>query len=100
MEEVHHLNYERLGCELDEDVVGVCRECHKFLGGYQTQDPSSVNYTAEEVLLLREMCRKASENSRDFSMWLRRLFTIDCQRWEFVQRILTMRIGNSNPRVR
>jgi 5-methylcytosine-specific restriction endonuclease McrA len=28
--EVHHNSYERLGGELDSDLVVLCRECHKF----------------------------------------------------------------------
>ena len=27
--EVHHKTYERLGCELPEDVEILCRECHR-----------------------------------------------------------------------
>lgn len=27
--EVHHLTYERLGCELDEDLLTLCRDCHQ-----------------------------------------------------------------------
>ena len=26
--DVHHLTYKRLGCELDEDLIVLCRECH------------------------------------------------------------------------
>lgn len=27
--DVHHLTYERLGCERDEDLLVVCRPCHE-----------------------------------------------------------------------
>lgn len=27
--ELHHRRYERLGCELDEDLNGLCRDCHQ-----------------------------------------------------------------------
>jgi hypothetical protein len=27
--QVHHLNYKRVGCELDSDLVTLCRDCHK-----------------------------------------------------------------------
>lgn len=26
--DVHHLSYKRLGCELDEDLIVLCRTCH------------------------------------------------------------------------
>jgi hypothetical protein len=29
--QVHHLTYERVGAELDEDLVAVCRPCHAGL---------------------------------------------------------------------
>ena len=28
---LHHVNYERLGAELDEDVVPLCRDCHEYV---------------------------------------------------------------------
>ena len=28
--DVHHLTYSRRGCELDEDLIVVCRTCHGF----------------------------------------------------------------------
>lgn len=30
---VHHLTYERLGCELEEDLIVLCEECHKVEHG-------------------------------------------------------------------
>jgi hypothetical protein len=39
MKETHHLNYRHLGNEPLEDLLGVCRGCHSFLGGYSDQDP-------------------------------------------------------------
>jgi 5-methylcytosine-specific restriction endonuclease McrA len=31
--QVHHLTYERLGNELPEDLVCLCRDCHRTLHG-------------------------------------------------------------------
>ena len=28
------MTYERLGCELDTDLIGVCRRCHKRVEKY------------------------------------------------------------------
>jgi hypothetical protein len=39
MKETHHLNYRHLGNEPLEDLLGVCRGCHSYLGGYSDQDP-------------------------------------------------------------
>jgi hypothetical protein len=39
MKDTHHLTYQRLGSERLEDLLGVCRGCHSFLGGYSDQDP-------------------------------------------------------------
>lgn len=30
---VHHRNYERLGGELDTDLIGLCLECHEMVHG-------------------------------------------------------------------
>jgi hypothetical protein len=27
--QIHHLHYDRLGCERDVDIITVCRKCHK-----------------------------------------------------------------------
>ena len=32
---VHHLTYERLGCERIDDVTIVCRQCHEKIHGHQ-----------------------------------------------------------------
>jgi len=34
---VHHLTYERVGNELDEDLVLLCKECHKKVHGIETK---------------------------------------------------------------
>lgn len=31
--QVHHLTYERLGCELDSDLVATCDGCHRAMHG-------------------------------------------------------------------
>jgi hypothetical protein len=38
-ESTHHLTYERFGCELLEDLQGVCGPCHEFLSGKTNYDP-------------------------------------------------------------
>lgn len=32
--EVHHLTYDRLGCELPEDLAVLCASCHSRLHGF------------------------------------------------------------------
>lgn len=29
--DLHHLTYERIGCERDTDVIPLCRSCHKLV---------------------------------------------------------------------
>ena len=36
--DVHHLTYERLGVELDDDLMGLCRLCHSAVHGVVTFD--------------------------------------------------------------
>lgn len=31
---VHHISYERLGSELDTDLIVLCKECHMFVHGF------------------------------------------------------------------
>ena len=31
--QVHHLTYERRGCELPEDLVVLCKTCHRMVHG-------------------------------------------------------------------
>ena len=40
IENVHHLTYERLGNERQDDLLGVCRACHEFLSAERYDDPS------------------------------------------------------------
>jgi hypothetical protein len=35
---LHHLTYERLGCELLEDVLIVCKDCHDKIHGRDAQN--------------------------------------------------------------
>lgn len=39
MEEVHHKHYRNLGNEPLEDLVGLCRGCHRFIHGKTFIDP-------------------------------------------------------------
>ncbi len=39
-ESTHHLTYERFGCELLEDLLGVCEACHEWLSGKSQYDPA------------------------------------------------------------
>ena len=43
--EVHHLTYERIGNELDKDLVSVCSMCHSLLHGLLV-DPRAYAETA------------------------------------------------------
>ena len=36
--QAHHLNYERLGAELDTDLLVVCEKCHKEIHGIAWRD--------------------------------------------------------------
>jgi len=35
---VHHLTYERVGNENLDDLIDLCRDCHRFLSGKQNED--------------------------------------------------------------
>lgn len=37
--QVHHLSYERLGMELDSDLLAVCESCHRALHGMNKATP-------------------------------------------------------------
>lgn len=37
-EQGHHLTYDRLGCELPEDLLAVCRLCHEELHGIEREE--------------------------------------------------------------
>jgi hypothetical protein len=39
MRYTHHLSYRNLGNEPLEDLQGLCRGCHAYLGGYSDRDP-------------------------------------------------------------
>lgn len=41
-QQTHHLTYARIGCELLEDLQGVCRACHEYLSGKTNQDPADI----------------------------------------------------------
>ena len=50
---IHHLTYERLGCEELGDLLAVCQGCHDFLHGKSDYDPAAVSYTKEELGWMR-----------------------------------------------
>lgn len=58
--DVHHLSYERLGNELPEDLVAVCRPCHEFLHGVHSKDPAAETYTKDEVRMVRHLTELCS----------------------------------------
>lgn len=37
--QIHHLTYERLGCELDDDLVCACNRCHRTMHGLDRSTP-------------------------------------------------------------
>jgi len=47
-EDTHHLTYERIGHEKDEDLLGVCRACHEWLSAKSTQDPLTLAFLVSE----------------------------------------------------
>lgn len=68
--EVHHLNYERLGAELDEDLELLCKRCHtiehrgsywgQFEGG--TDKVPEIRRLREKGYSLREISAKVGIN--------------------------------------
>lgn len=42
IQDVHHLTYERLGHENDDDLQGVCRPCHEYLSAKRDTDPAQI----------------------------------------------------------
>lgn len=37
--QIHHLTYERLGSELDKDLVATCENCHRAMHGMERSTP-------------------------------------------------------------
>jgi len=60
---VHHLTYERLGCEkVPQDLIVLCRSCHSrehFL-----QDIDKLPWLVDDVGAVREKIYKQTEDSR------------------------------------
>ncbi|MFA5636906.1 MAG: HNH endonuclease [Anaerovoracaceae bacterium] len=42
-DDIHHTTYERVGDERLEDLVAVCRHCHRYLHGKSDYDPAAVS---------------------------------------------------------
>lgn len=60
--DVHHLTYERLGCERPEDVLVVCRECHEALHGrFDAAERRVRRERSELVAKYRKSVREARE---------------------------------------
>lgn len=36
---LHHLTYERMGAELDRDLMALCERCHSAIHGYAAKNP-------------------------------------------------------------
>lgn len=49
VEDVHHLTYERLGNELLEDLLGLCKECH------ENKHPDKIKVTSNKCLSIEEI---------------------------------------------
>ena len=56
--EVHHLTYERLGCERDEDLLVLCPPCHR-----------AADKEREEREALRRRAREANEDEAREDAW-------------------------------
>lgn len=41
IDSTHHVTYERIGCELLEDLLGVCEPCHQFISAKSDVDPAA-----------------------------------------------------------
>lgn len=52
-EVTHHLTYERIGHESPEDLLGLCRECHKFLSGKSDHDPAAYRLVLLQEVMVR-----------------------------------------------
>jgi 5-methylcytosine-specific restriction endonuclease McrA len=50
--QVHHLNYERLGSETDDDLVALCEQCHRLL--HRLSSRSRVEWILGNLNLLFE----------------------------------------------
>ena len=64
---VHHLTYERLGAELLEDLLGLCRECHEFVSAERDGDPAVERIQA--ILQAGALCQFDDGRVWDFG-WL------------------------------
>lgn len=54
---LHHQTYERIGAELLEDVVPLCKDCHKQLHRWLKQERVGVDFTGKSVESLKN-CRQ------------------------------------------
>lgn len=48
-EETHHTTYERMGHELPEDLMAVCRLCHEYFSGLRDLNPVNLCCTPEQA---------------------------------------------------
>lgn len=50
--QVHHHTYERLGVELDADLVAVCASCHRLIHRYQSRTGEDLSIATFEVIAM------------------------------------------------
>jgi hypothetical protein len=65
-EQTHHLTYIRVGRELLEDLLGVCRPCHEYLSGKSNFDPTASPYRTEAEESEREMALERYHKSAEY----------------------------------
>jgi hypothetical protein len=64
-QETHHLTYERVGDELLEDLLGVCRPCHRYLSAVTDVDPlESPIRTAAPIQQQWHVCEHGEHEGR------------------------------------
>lgn len=87
----HHLTYERIGHEELEDLLGVCRPCHKFLSGKSSDDPLGA-LVVESLAEMGDGIRAAATNwATDTSYWY--LARCDVESVAYTARVVLYRIA-------
>lgn len=67
-EQVHHLNYRRVGREELSDLQHVCKPCHEYLSAVSDFDPRLVCCTPEEAWTLAQEIREDAPELFDAAM--------------------------------
>jgi len=60
---LHHHTYDRLGAELDADLVAVCEPCHKLIHKYHDAHGGSLTVATFEVIRPKRKRRKPAAKS-------------------------------------